>query len=98
MGTPWRFESGWHTEDLFKDYFTQTEVNTLISSNYGLLPIYASAPTAWEGRMYVNSGDDKIYIYYGGAWQALHTLTSLAPPVITDGTPMGLLLALTYQT
>jgi hypothetical protein len=28
-----------------------------------------------EGWTYVNSGDDTYYIYYGGAWQALHVLT-----------------------
>ena len=33
-----------------------------------------------SGQMYVNSGDDKVYIYYSGTWQALHTLT---PAVLT---------------
>lgn len=99
MGNPYKYDSSWKTEDLFTDYYTQDEVAVLISASYKIVPVYSSAPASpLDGWMYVNSGDDKIYIYYGGTWQALHTLTPAVPPVITDGVPMGLLLALTYQT
>lgn len=38
--------------------------------------VLASAPsTPEEGWTYINSSDYKYYIYYGGAWQELHTLT-----------------------
>jgi hypothetical protein len=38
--------------------------------------VSASAPTSpEEGWTYVNSGDNGYYIYYGGTWQLLHTLT-----------------------
>ena len=40
------------------------------------LGIFASAPSLpEEGQRYINSGDNGLYIYYGGAWQLLHTLT-----------------------
>lgn len=38
--------------------------------------LLASAPAgALEGWRYINSGDNGYYIYYGGTWQLLHTLT-----------------------
>lgn len=38
--------------------------------------VSASEPTSpVEGWTYINSGDDGYYIYYGGTWQLLHTLT-----------------------
>jgi hypothetical protein len=38
--------------------------------------ILASAPSSpVEGWYYINSGDNKLYLYYGGTWQELHTLT-----------------------
>ncbi len=41
--------------------------------------VLASAPTSpAEGWHYINSGDDKLYMYYGGSWQELHALTPAA--------------------
>jgi len=38
--------------------------------------VLASAPSnPEEGWTYINSGDNGYYIYYGGTWQLLHTLT-----------------------
>jgi hypothetical protein len=38
--------------------------------------VLASAPSGpQEGWTYINSGDNGYYIYYGGSWQSLHTLT-----------------------
>ena len=37
--------------------------------------VLASAPTGQEGLTYINSSDNGYYIYYGGTWQLLHTLT-----------------------
>lgn len=38
--------------------------------------VSASAPSSpQEGWTYINSGDNGYYIYYGGGWQLLHTLT-----------------------
>lgn len=51
------------------------------SSNFdyyqvGFLGVKSTAPaTAKEGNTYVNSVDNGYYIYYGGTWQSLHTLT-----------------------
>ena len=38
--------------------------------------ILSSAPSGnpKEGWMYLNSGDDTLYIYYGSTWRALHVL------------------------
>jgi hypothetical protein len=61
---------------------------------HGVLAAPPASPlTGW---MYVNSVDHKVYIYYGGTWQALHTLTPAAAAPILGGAPYGLLLALTY--
>ena len=38
----------------------------------------AEPTTATEGDTYVNVVDHNYYIYYGGTWQALHTLTPAA--------------------
>lgn len=39
--------------------------------------VSASAPSGpVEGWTYINSGDNGYYIYYGGTWQLLHTLTA----------------------
>ena len=41
--------------------------------------VLAAAPSSpEEGWTYVDSGDDGYYIYYGGSWQLLHTLTPAA--------------------
>lgn len=43
--------------------------------------VSADAPSnPKEGTMYIDSDDDKLYIYYGGSWQELHTLT----PAVAD--------------
>lgn len=31
--------------------------------------------TAEEGQLFINTTDDGYKVYYGGAWQTLHTLT-----------------------
>jgi len=99
MGEAFKYQSSWKTENLLANYYTQAQVNVLISAAYGFIPSYASAPTGpSDGWMYLNTVDNKMYIYYGGTWQELHSLTPPTPPVIADGVPMGLLLALTYQT
>ena len=44
-----------------------------------VFPVLASAPTSpTEGSWYINSGDNKVYVYYGGTWQDLHALTPAA--------------------
>jgi len=98
MGEPYKYQSSWKTEDLFKNYYTKTEVDTLFTTS--VIPALTSAPTAVQGRMYLNTVDNKIYIYTGTDWQTLHitTLTTAAPVYIETGVPMGLLLGLTYQT
>jgi len=36
----------------------------------------ASAPgNPSDGWMYINSGNDTMYVYYDGTWQSIHTLT-----------------------
>lgn len=59
--------------------------------------VLASAPTSdlQEGDMYVNSGNDKVYIYYNGMWQVLHTLQGITYVTPSVGMPYGLLLGLT---
>ena len=62
----------------------------------GITPIdvLADAPTSPEaGQLYIDTDDDKLYIFYSGIWQAIATLT---PPVPVTGNPIGLLLGLTY--
>lgn len=45
--------------------------------------VLAAAPTGpEEGWTYINSGDNGYYIYYGGTWQLLHTLTAGAASYI----------------
>lgn len=39
-----------------------------------------------EGDTYIDSDDDKLYIYYGGTWQELHTLT---PAAVVNRTIVG---------
>lgn len=52
MSSPYKYQSSWLTEDLY----TKTEVNTLVSTSYGVIPQYASDPasplaeTAWVLR------------------------------------------------
>lgn len=98
MGEPWKYRSSWKTEEAS---YTKSEVDVLlaaISATFNI-PISATTPSSpVEGMMYINSGDSKVYVYYGGIWQALYTLTPPTPPVIESGVPMGLLLVLTYQT
>lgn len=41
--------------------------------------VLASAPTSpQQGWLYIDTGDDTLYIYYGTTWQALHILTPAA--------------------
>ncbi len=95
MGSPYKYQSSWKTEDLFTNYYTKSEIDTLLAELK--IPIYATAPAnPLDGWIYLNSLDYKIYIYYGGTWQVLHTL--YMPVTITEGVPMGLLAALTYAT
>jgi hypothetical protein len=99
MGEPYKYQSSWKTEDLFKNFYTKDEIDVLLAAISAAfnIPIYASAPASpVEGQAYLSSADDKIYIFYFGTWQALHTLSS-TPPAIGDGQLMGL-LCLTYQT
>jgi len=70
------------TEKLDKDSgITQAEADTryVNETDYLFRGILAAAPAGpSNGWLYINSGDDKMYIYYGGTWQALHTLTPAA--------------------
>ena len=92
----YKYESNWHTQDLFKDYYTKTEVDTLLATF--IIPIQSAEPTnPLRGMMYIDSDVDTLYIYNGTAWQVLHVLSVTAPPVLESGVPMGLLLALTYE-
>jgi hypothetical protein len=56
---------------------TRTESNVLdVNFTSQFLGIFAVAPASpGEGDTYINSGDNNYYIYYGGTWQVLHTLT-----------------------
>lgn len=45
--------------------------------------VEASGPgSPLDGDTYINSGDNKLYIYYGKAWQELHTLTPAAAELL----------------
>jgi hypothetical protein len=56
--------------------------------------VLAAAPASpGEGDTYLNSGDNKLYMYYSFSWQELHNLTAATP---VSGNPIGLLLTLTY--
>jgi hypothetical protein len=60
------------------------------------IEVLSSAPASpVDGKVYLNSTDHKIYIYYGYSWQELHQLV-YTPPAIATGQPIGLLLGLTY--
>lgn len=48
------------------DYYEQSTFRGVLSSA-------PSSPS--EGWTYINSTNDGYYIYYGGTWQLLHTLT-----------------------
>ena len=57
----------------------------------------AAAPSdPQDGWMYINSGDNKLYIYYEGTWQSLHTLTGIVFVVPSVGMSMGILTGVTY--
>lgn len=55
------------------DYYEQSTFRGVLSSA-------PSGPS--EGWTYINSTDDGYYIYYGGSWQLLHTLTPPAADYI----------------
>lgn len=39
--------------------------------------VLAAAPSSPEdGWMYINSGDNSLYLYYGGTWNLLHALAA----------------------
>lgn len=59
--------------------------------------VSAEPSTPVEGDWYIDIDDDTMYIYYGGTWQSLHVLTPAAAAPQIGGSPMGLLLALTYD-
>lgn len=40
--------------------------------------VLSSAPSGNDGNTYINSSDNGYYIYYGGAWQLIATLTPAA--------------------
>ena len=42
----------------------------------GVLSVEPTTPI--DGWTYINSSDNGYYIYYGGSWQLLHTLTAAA--------------------
>jgi len=49
--------------------------------------VLSSAPlNPKDGWTYINSGDNKLYFYYGGNWNVLN---QLQPPITNTGTPMG---------
>ncbi len=53
----------------------------------------AAAPASPEdGWLYINSGNDTYYIYYGGSWQALHVLVPAAASYLLMETGDFLLL------
>ncbi len=39
------------------------------------LGVFSSAPSGTNGDVYINSTDDKMYMYYLASWVELHTLT-----------------------
>ena len=51
------------------DYYSSSDFR-------GVLGTAPSAPQ--EGWTYINSSDNGYYIYFGSAWQLLHTLTPAA--------------------
>lgn len=56
----------------------QTTPQTTTGFILSMRGVLASAPSSpQQGWMYINSGDNVLYIYYGSTWQALHTLSLL---------------------
>jgi hypothetical protein len=67
--------------------FTQ-KLDYYDSSFKGILSIDPASPD--QGWTYINSTNHGYYIYYGGAWQLLHTLTPAENVDLTneDGTTL----------
>lgn len=61
----------------------------------GVLAAEPSSPQ--QGWTYISSVTNNFYIYYGTQWQVLAGLTTTATTGST-GSPMGLLLSLTYPS
>ena len=61
---------------------------TTVQYYQGVLASPPSGPI--EGWTYINSGDNGYYIYYGGAWQLIATLTPAALNflLLEDGTTL----------
>lgn len=72
----------------------KVEFQSGIDDYKGVLSAAPSDPSV--GDRYIDSGDDTMYVYYGGTWQSIHTLTPATAAPIIGGAPYGLLLALTY--
>ncbi len=58
--------------------------------------VLATAPASPQpGWLYINSTNNKLYIYYNDTWQVLHTLKGIEYVNASYTMPYGLLLALT---
>ena len=60
---------------------------------------YTVAPsgTIIENSGYTSTSTNLLYKYVGGAWTPMYQISSLAPPTPgVPGTPIGLLMSLTY--
>lgn len=69
-------------------------IGKVLSHTHPLDEVTSDPSAAEDGTMILNTTDSKIKIWYASQWQVLHTLT--APPSGTSGSPIGLLLSLTY--
>ena len=56
----------------YNEIYTETEFDDLLSAL--IIEDLPSAPTAIEGKIYRNSTDSKIYVYYSGMWQVIHAV------------------------
>ena len=93
MGEPYKYNSSWKTEDLFKNYLTISSANnTFIKLDFSNLP----ATPIIDG--FANNGDTLELWWNGSKVQSWKIVSTTASPVYVEtGSPMGLLMALTYQ-
>jgi len=72
LPSPWKYNSYWNSQDIYKNWFTQDQVDAILAA----ITVLINDPT--------NPANESAWILKSGA------------DPIPDGTPMGLLLSLTY--
>lgn len=108
MGEAFKYQSSWKTEDLFKNYYSKSEIIAILTGYLKLDQITPEAiingkPLFTEGLKIGNSttyfylNGDILQLYVNGVLIQTWTGATVAP-VIETGQPMGLLVSLTYQT